>query len=101
MALYPVDVLFRQVNPAPGALHHVSRGHDAPGDRIDLPLDDIRDQELVRGEIALLIAVVPDVRIPVFGVRLVLGVRPRPDPLLRRAAVPLPVAIGQRVILEG
>src|ERR1700733_3225511 len=101
VALYPVYVLFGQVNPTSGALHHVSRGHDAPGDGADLPLDDVRDQQLVRGEIVLVLAVVPDVRIPVFRVGPVLGAGPYPDPLLRRAAVPFAVAVGQRVILEG
>ena len=65
--------------------------HDAAWYGSELAVDDVGDQQLVGGEVVLVLAVVPDVGVTVFLVRLVLGVRPLADPLLGGVAVPFSV----------
>ena len=57
-------------------------------------LDHIADEQLVRGEVALVVRVVPDVRVPVLGIRLVFCVGPLAN-AFGRVTVPLSVGIGQ------
>src|SRR6516164_865850 len=100
VALHPVDVVLGQAGTAPRALHDLARGHHSPRHGPDLPVDDVGDEQLVAGEVILAAAVVPDMGVAVLLVRLVLGAGPPADPLLGGGAVPLAVAVGERVILE-
>ena len=79
--------------PAPP--DHVAGGHNSAGHRPQLPADDFGDKQLVRGEVVLVVRVVPDVGVPVPLVRRVLGTGRLPNPLLGRVAVPQPVTVEQ------
>src|SRR4029078_5888049 len=88
VALDPVAVLPRQVGAAARALHDVPGGHHAARHGLDLPVDDVGDEQLVCGEVVLVGTVVPDVGVAVLLVRLVLGLAPPPYPLLSGGAIP-------------
>jgi hypothetical protein len=101
VALDPVDIGFWQVDASACPLHDVTGGHDAVRDGDEPAVDHVGDEQLVGGEVVLAVAVVPDVRVPVLGVGLILGVSPFPDPFLGCRAVPGPVAVREGEILEA
>src|SRR3982074_1059322 len=90
------DVIVRDVDPATRALHDCSRGHHTPRNSRQAIVDDIGDQQLVGSEVILLVAVVPDVGVPVLLVlvRFVGGVRPLANSILCGSAVPLTITTG-------
>jgi hypothetical protein len=61
MALDAIPVTAGQVDASPGALHDGRRCHDAARHRHQAVIHHVGDQQLVGREVALLLAVVPDV----------------------------------------
>jgi len=76
------------------------RGHHCAGHGRELAVDDVGDQQLVGGEVVLLVAVVPDMGVAVLLIRLVLGVGPLADALLGGVPVPFAVTVGQWQVLK-
>jgi hypothetical protein len=89
-----------KVHPAAGTLHHCCCSHHAAGHRHEPSVNYIGDEQLVGGEVVLLRAVVPHVRVAVLVVGLVLGAGPAAYALLCSGSVPFSVAVGQRKISD-
>jgi hypothetical protein len=100
VAFDPVDIALWQVDTAARTAHDPAGRHDATRHRLELAVDDVGDQQLVGGEVVLVVAVVPDVGVAVLLIGLVLCAGPLADPILRRIAVPFAVAISERQILK-
>jgi hypothetical protein len=69
----------------------------AAGDRLELAVDHVGDQQLVS---RLSAAVVPDVVVAIVLVGLVLGARPFPYALVGGVPVLFPLAVGEREVLK-
>src|SRR5262249_33610010 len=52
-----------EVDTPSRALHHRTGGHDASRDCLQMAVDHVGDEQLVRREVVLRLAVVPDVRL--------------------------------------
>jgi hypothetical protein len=96
VALHAVHVALGKVDAAARTVHDPAGRHDATGHRLELSVDDVGDQQLVGGEVVLVVAVIPDVGVAVLLVGLVLCVGPLADSFLRSAAVPFAVPISER-----
>src|ERR1700751_5888281 len=92
------DVGFREVDAPAGALHDVACRHDCPRHGDLAAVDDVGEQQLVGGEVLLAAGVIPDMRVAVSGVGVVLGVRPGAYAFLGRRAVPFAVPGGEREV---
>ena len=95
VALHAVDVVLRQVDSTARTLHDRTGRHHPAWHGFELAADDVGDQQFVSGEVVLLIAVVPDVRVAILLVRFVFGVGPLAHPFLGGVAVPAAVPISQ------
>jgi len=82
------------------ALHDVARRHHPARYGLELSVDHVGDEQLVGGEVVLLVAVKPHMGVAVLLVGLVFCARPLAYSLVRRVAVPLTVPISERQILK-
>src|SRR5947209_4315836 len=100
VALDSIDVVLGQVDATARPLHHVAGCHNRARDGVQLAVDDVGDEQLVRREVVLVVLVVPDMRVAILLVRPVLGARPLADTGLCSGTIPLTVAVGHRQVLE-